>query len=229
MQYIFWLRPGLIAGRCGPDLNPWTPAQFATAGITSVLSVNDGRLVHAEDLEAVGISPRALSSSLQGDLDLAVNRGHIRTSLLELAGRGLVSWLVSDSARKGYSALNCMIVRFDFHGGVAESKKLILLDTTNVRALGEGSIDLRDETIDMKVHPHAKKERFIELTTPFEIEGPLASPSVKVSSAGATARMAEEILLTPINLLGSLLHLVNDHGKDAKNPCLTLQAGEPAG
>ncbi len=37
------------------------------------------------------------------------------------------------------------------------------------------------------------------------IEGPLASPSVKVSSVGATARMVEEVLLTPINLLGSLL------------------------
>jgi hypothetical protein len=189
----------------------------------------DGKLDLLANLKAVGTSPQALSSSLEGNLDLAIERGHIRTSLLDLAAVDLVHWMVSDSARKGYSDLNCLIARFDFHDGVAESKKLILLDTTNVRALVEGSIDLRDETIDMKVHPHAKKERFIELTTPFEIEGPLASPSVKVSSAGTTARMAEEILLTPINLLGSLLYLVNDHGKDAKNPCLTLQAGEPAG
>lgn len=55
MQHVFWLRPGLLAGRCGPDLNPWIPAQFAAAGITRVLSVNDGRLVHADDLEAAGM------------------------------------------------------------------------------------------------------------------------------------------------------------------------------
>ena len=127
--------------------------------------------------------------------------------------------------QKGIPIINCLIVRFKLHDGVAESKKMILLDTTNVRALGEGSIDLRDETIDIKVHLHAKKRRFIELTTPFAIEGPLASPSVKVSSVGATARMVEEVLLTPINRLGSLLRLVNDHGKDAKNPWLTLQDG----
>jgi hypothetical protein len=189
----------------------------------------DGELDLLINLKAVGTSPRALSSSLQGDLDLAIEHGHIRTNLLDLAAVDLVSWMVSDSARKGYSDLNCLIVRFDFHDGVAESKKLILLDTANVSASGTGSIDLRDETIDIKVHPHAKKRRLVELTTPFAIEGPLASPSVKVSKAGATARMVEEALLTPGRLLGDLLPLVNDHGKDAKNPCLTLQAGEPAG
>jgi hypothetical protein len=189
----------------------------------------DGELDLLINLKAVGTSPRALSSSLQGDLDLAIEHGHIRTNLLDLAAVDLVSWMVSDSARKGYSDLNCLIVRLDFHDGVAESKKLILLDTTNVTAIGTGSIDLRDETIDIKVHPHAKKRRFVELTTPFAIVGPLASPSVKVSKAGATVRMVEEALLTPGRLLGDLLPLVNDHGKDAKNPCLTLQAGEPAG
>lgn len=55
MKHIFWLRPDLIAGRCGPDQNPWDPALLVEAGIDAVLSVNDGRLVHAEDLNAVGI------------------------------------------------------------------------------------------------------------------------------------------------------------------------------
>ena len=189
----------------------------------------DGELDLLANLQAAGTSPQALSSSLKGNLDLAIERGHIRTSLLDLAAEDLVSWMISDTARKGYSDLNCLIARFDFHDGVAESKKLILLDTAHVLALGTGSIDLGDEIIDIKVHPHAKKRRFIETTIPFTIKGPLASPSVKVSSAGATVRMVEEVLLTPVRLLENLLPLVNDHGKDAKNPCLTLHAGAPAG
>jgi hypothetical protein len=95
-------------------------------------------------------------------------------------------------------------------------------------ALGEGDINLRAETIDIKVDPHAKKALFIEFTTPFSIQGPLTSPSVK--TGGVSSRMISEILLAPIHLLGSwLLPFVHDHGKDPQNPCLTIQAGEPEG
>ncbi len=55
MRHIFWLRPKLIAGRSGPDKDPWLATELASAGIGRVLSVNDGRLVHADDFAAVGI------------------------------------------------------------------------------------------------------------------------------------------------------------------------------
>jgi uncharacterized protein involved in outer membrane biogenesis len=187
----------------------------------------DGELDMVLDLKAAGASPRALTSSLEGEWDMAISRGHVRTSLLDLAAIDLVQWMASDSARKGYSDLNCFILRIDYHEGLGKIERQ-LLDTTNVLAPGKGDINLREETIDIKVDPHAKKTRFIELTTPFSIEGPLASPSVKVE--GVTARMISEILLAPINLLGSLLlPFVHDHGKDPKNPCLILEAGEPEG
>lgn len=55
MKHVFWLREGKIAGRSGPNLNPWNPSELAAAGIGAILSVNDGELVHAEDLENAGI------------------------------------------------------------------------------------------------------------------------------------------------------------------------------
>jgi hypothetical protein len=63
------------------------------------------------------------------------------------------------------------------------------------------------------------------MSTPFGIKGPLANPSVEISSAGASARTVGEVLLSPINLLGSLLPFVSDHGKDEDNPCLALRDG----
>jgi hypothetical protein len=123
--------------------------------------------------------------------------------------------------------LNCIVVRINYHEGVGKIVKQ-LLDTANVLAPGKGDINLRDETIDIKVDPHAKKTRFIESTTPFSIEGLLASPSIKVK--GVTARMIGEVILAPIHLLGSaLLPFVHDHGKDPKNPCLIIRAVEPEG
>jgi peptidoglycan hydrolase-like protein with peptidoglycan-binding domain len=184
----------------------------------------DGELDLIVDLKAAGQSPRALASSLEGEFDLAIKRGRVRTGLLRLTTIDPVSWLFTESARKGYSDMNCLILRFDLQDGVAESQTL-LLDTPNILALGKGRVDLRNESIDIEVSPEAKRKRLIAMSTPFAIKGPLANPSVKVSGAGASARTAGEVLVSPVNLLGSLLPFVSDRGKDDDNPCLALQDG----
>ena len=182
----------------------------------------DGELDMLVDLTATGSSPRALAASLQGEWSLAIGRGHIRTSLLDLAAVDFGDWMFSKSARKGFSDLTCFIARFDFHDGLGKSDTL-LIDTPKVRVLGKGDIDLRKETIDLKFKPRSKKKHLIDVTTPFAIVGPLASPSVKVSTPGIVARMVGEIVLTPAHLLESLLPVVNDRGKDSGHPCLTLE------
>ena len=185
----------------------------------------DGEVDMVLDLTAVGASPRALTSSLEGDWDTAISRGHVRTSLLDLAALDLIHWMTSDAARKGFSDLNCFILRIDYHEGLGQLERQFL-DTTNVLADGTGDINLRKEVIDIKVQPHAKKTALISLTTPFSIEGPLASPSVEVG--GVTGRMIGEVILAPVHVLGSvLLPFVHDHGKDPKNPCLVIPAGKP--
>ena len=55
MQHVFWLRPDRIAGRSGPDLDPWYPQQLAAAGIGAVLSVNRANSVYADDLGSAGL------------------------------------------------------------------------------------------------------------------------------------------------------------------------------
>jgi protein-tyrosine phosphatase len=42
MNKVFWLLPGRLAGRSGPDQDPWNLDELYAAGIRSVLSVNDG-------------------------------------------------------------------------------------------------------------------------------------------------------------------------------------------
>ena len=60
MKDAFWLIPGELAGRPGPDLVPWDLAAMRSAGIAAVLSVNDGLLCHPEDFEKQGISYRCV-------------------------------------------------------------------------------------------------------------------------------------------------------------------------
>jgi hypothetical protein len=56
MDKLFWLLPGELAGRAGPDREPWNLDSLWSGGIRAILSVNDGRIVHAADLKARGIA-----------------------------------------------------------------------------------------------------------------------------------------------------------------------------
>ncbi|MCZ6682730.1 MAG: AsmA family protein, partial [Planctomycetota bacterium] len=185
----------------------------------------DGELDLILNLQAIGRSPRELADSLTGEIDLALARGAVRTRLFALTALDLGSWLFARSTRRGYSELNCLILRFDVVDGEAESKVLVI-DTANVRAMGDGTVDLGDEQLKIEFSPRAKRRRIIRLATPFSIEGPLSQPTLRVSSSGAAGRMIGGIVAKPINLLGRLLPFVSDRNKDVDNPCLRLEPVE---
>jgi uncharacterized protein involved in outer membrane biogenesis len=183
-----------------------------------------GQLNMIVHLKAAGLSLRSLAESLEGEFNLAIAQGQVLTSLLHATVASPLGWAVSRTARRGYSDLNCLVARFDVQKGLAQSVKL-LLDTNNVHAEGAGTIDFRNERVDIGVHPRAKSRRLVSIATPFRIQGPLASPSVRVHTTGAVTRMVGNTLASPVNVLGSLLPLVSNRGRDADNPCLYLQDG----
>ena len=55
MQHIFWLVPGVLAGRSGPSQDPWQLDELKSRGLGAVLSVNDGELCHPDDFERLAI------------------------------------------------------------------------------------------------------------------------------------------------------------------------------
>jgi protein-tyrosine phosphatase len=63
MRYVFWLRPNVIGGRSGPNLDSWDARDLAEGGVGAILSVNDGELVHADELASAGIDYRCVPLS----------------------------------------------------------------------------------------------------------------------------------------------------------------------
>ncbi|MBV7314974.1 dual specificity protein phosphatase family protein [Shewanella sp. NIFS-20-20] len=55
MQHMFWLVEGQIAGRSGPNLNPWNISELKTAGIGAIISVNNGDACDQALIAAAGI------------------------------------------------------------------------------------------------------------------------------------------------------------------------------
>lgn len=74
MNHVFWLVPGALAGRAGPDRTPWRVSELRAGGIGAVLSVNDGAGCHSEDFRELGMSYRCIPLSdnappREGDVD----------------------------------------------------------------------------------------------------------------------------------------------------------------
>jgi protein-tyrosine phosphatase len=75
MRNVFWLRPCIIGGRTGPNKDIWDPKELASGGIGAIVSVNDGELVHPEELAAAGIDYKCVPLSdaappQPGDLEI---------------------------------------------------------------------------------------------------------------------------------------------------------------
>ncbi|HET7651299.1 MAG TPA: dual specificity protein phosphatase family protein [Gammaproteobacteria bacterium] len=79
MKHVFWLEPGRIAGRCGPNLEPWDPVELYAHGIGAVISLNNAERVYPDEFAALGMryTHVPLSNAAPprpGDLELNVRQ-----------------------------------------------------------------------------------------------------------------------------------------------------------
>lgn len=134
MRHVFWLRPNLIAGRCGPDRRPWLPQELAAAGISAVLSVNDAASVYADDLAAAGIDHHAIplpanAPPRTGDLDACLAAlPRCLDYLLDAIGRGRIVLIHCHSGqdRTGLVLAHYLCVRESYraHDAIEELRRV---------------------------------------------------------------------------------------------------------
>jgi len=58
MRHVFWLIPGKLAGRPGPNREPWDERDLKELGIDTVISLNSGEDVNRDELAALGLTYR---------------------------------------------------------------------------------------------------------------------------------------------------------------------------
>jgi hypothetical protein len=137
---------------------------------------------------------------------------------VQAAGAGLAQMLSGWSEGGGDLRLNCIVVRLPVEGGVATGEA-ILLDTAAATVGATGRIDLRDESLDLRVTPQAKQTSLLSLAVPFLIGGTLAAPSVGPDPVG-TALGAAKIAGLFINPLAAGAALVLESEAVDQNPCV---------
>ncbi len=182
-----------------------------------------GHLKLAADLRGIGSSPREIASSLNGDLEIMIENGQIK-SIADLMGADAIDFVTAVRKTTEYTKLNCLAAGFSFTEGIGKSK-VIYIDTPSVRSKGIGTLDLQEESIDIAIHPKPKK-RMVGGSSPVTIIGPLNSPSAKKLPFIEASRLYGEIFMPyvflPARALGYMWFMMKDD-KDEHSPCLKFE------
>jgi uncharacterized protein involved in outer membrane biogenesis len=131
---------------------------------------NTGLLKGHVDLKGQGDSVAKILASSSGSMEVFMEGGGI-SNLLDAklglnAGKILRLLITGDRA----IGINSAAVAFDFEKGLGKSKA-ILLDTDQTHTEGTGTIDLRDETVDVLLTPHPKKPGILSLHSSIRVHG----------------------------------------------------------
>ena len=239
---------GVLDG--GIDLRPLSASAAALSVTVSVarlylgmllkdLQVTDtleGKLDVAIDVSGRGGSVAELMAGLDGRTSVVMGEGRIDSKYVDLAGADLGSAvnLILDpfSGRAQYTEINCFVSRFDIARGLATANGLVL-DTRNMIVVGEGTVNLASERLDLSLKPSAKQNAanigfsLGELAKALRVGGTLANPRVAIDPTGSVVALSKAlggvVLFGPAGIAAALLSPADDGG----NACVAaLEAAE---
>ena len=189
----------------------------------------EGALQARAKLHGSGASVRQTAANADGAISLLVGGGEVRKALAELIGinvvPGLLELLGNDQKD---THLSCAVAHFNVKNGVGQASRIVI-DTDVVAIEGGGSLNLRDETLDLRFRGKSKKVRILRILAPIHMYGSLYKPKVKAELSKALPQAGIAAALGAlVNPLAAVLPFISPGGaKDA--PCAALIANERAG
>ncbi|MFC7300856.1 AsmA family protein [Cognatiluteimonas weifangensis] len=188
-----------IAAR-GLNLGPLLPeAKLAEDAI--------GKLGGQVSLRGSGNSIARMLGSSDGDAALGMGRGQIGNLLMEYAGLDIAEALKFLVQGDRKIPIRCAFGDFAVEDGVMTARALAF-DTTDTIIVGEGTISLKDETLQLKLRPRPKDRSLLVLRSPLIVGGTFKDPDfhpdyARVGLRGAIA-LALGSIAPPAALLATL-------------------------
>ncbi|MEN5209909.1 AsmA family protein [Stenotrophomonas terrae] len=166
-------------------------------------------------LSGNGNSIAAMLGSSNGDVALGMGRGHIGNLLMELAGLDVAESLKFLFTGDKQIPLRCAFGDFGVRNGLMQSRALAF-DTTDTLVVGEGSISLKQEQLDLLLRPRPKDVSILALRSPLRIGGSFKDPSFRPDFKALGLRGAIALTLASIAPPAALLATIETGpGKDA--------------
>ncbi|HWD15618.1 MAG TPA: AsmA-like C-terminal region-containing protein, partial [Casimicrobiaceae bacterium] len=208
------------------------PALVSRAGLKR--DIHGGRVRASIDIDGHGASPHAIASTMSGSI-LAVSgpaslgRGGSANAdaLAQLLGA-----LDPLSGVDAATELRCAVFRVPLSNGIAHIDRSIAVETAKLSASASGTLNFKDETLDLAVHPQLHQGIKIDVSqfaSLVRIRGPFDKPSVGIDAANTAKTIAEMAALgasgAGIAALGRALIAPAAEHDDA---CAVAQGSRPA-
>ncbi|MBB5393934.1 hypothetical protein HDC89_004138 [Herbaspirillum sp. SJZ102] len=171
-------------------------------------------------LSATGNSVAAMLGSANGELKTLVNQGAISKFLLEAAGLNVGNIVISKLFGDKEVKLNCMVGDFPVSNGVMDIRTFVL-DTDDALIGADGTVDMKQEKLDLTIHPKSKGLRIISLRSPLYVSGTFKEPDVGVNKAVLALRAGGALALGLLAPVTAILPLINVDGEQ-KTDCANL-------
>jgi uncharacterized protein involved in outer membrane biogenesis len=187
-----------------------------------VMTESDGVLGANLQLAGRGNSVAAMLASSSGEVGLAMSGGELSGLMIELVGLDggeALRFLIGGDRP---TPIRCAVGSFKVRDGLATSESLVL-DTEDTKIGGAGTINLRDETLDVTLRPEPKDVSIFVVRSPIRLHGPFADPDVSVKKGPIVARAGASILLGLVNPLAALIPLI-ETGPGKDSDCKALLA-----
>lgn len=195
----------------GVALAQLMPASAATRGMDL------GHLNGDAELSGQGASVGRMLAQSEGQLRLVARGGQVSRLLMEQSGLHLLEILRLSMTGDEVIQVNCAIADFSVAHGVMRPRQLVL-DTAVNTLVGQGSIDLSTETLDLTIEPRTKRSSIASLRAPVHLRGSFAKPELTLDTGRVALRGAGAVALGLVNPLLALVPLF-DPGPGVANVC----------
>jgi AsmA family protein len=169
------------------------------------------------DIVTSGNSLAQLLGNGDGGLRLLMIGGDLSALLIDLSGLELGNAILSALGMPQRTPVECMITDLSLRKGLLDTRTFLLV-TKEANVHGSGWVNLRNETVELKLNTKAAHFSIGSLHTPIEIKGPLKSPSIRpelgeLATRGGIAG-ALSVLMPPLAILGTI-----EFGEDESREC----------
>lgn len=192
----------------------------------SRMSVGDvGGLV---ELTGTGSSVARMLASAGGKIGLFVDSGQVSGFLMELAAIDL--WGIARVKLRGDEPveIRCAIADFGVKNGMMHANALVF-DTSVVNIGGSGTVNLKNEQMDLKLMPEPKDRSIASLNSPLYVRGTFSSPKPSPDYRRITTRGVGALVMGIINPFLAVIPLINQGpGKDSNCAKLISEATSSA-
>ena len=163
-----------------------------------------GKISGQVGIEGTGNSIAAMLGSSDGDIAVGMGAGRISNLLMELAGIDLAEIIKFKLGGDKQIPVRCAFADFGVENGLMTTRSLAF-DTTDTILVGSGTVNLREETLDLTIRPRPKDRSLLAFRTPLKVDGTFKKPGLHPDLARVGLRGAIALTLGTITPPAALL------------------------